>query len=379
MKKIYILGPAYPYRGGIAVFSEQLARTYLAEGHQLQLHTFKVQYPNFLFPGRTQFDTDGIAPNLPISRSINSINPINWWRVGNTIKKQRPDVLVWQYWLPFMAPCFGTINCLVRKNQHTKVIAVIHNAIPHEKRPFDQSFTRYFLQSCDGFVALSRSVLDDIGQFTDNTNKQFIPLPVSDNFGEKVAKALARKQLNIDPSDKLLLFFGLVRHYKGLDILLEALADPRVKEQGIKLLVAGEFYEDESKYQELIDNLGIRERLVLHPKFIPNDLVKHYFCAADMVVQPYRHATQSGISQMAYQFERPMLVTAVGGLPEIVPHNKVGYVLPPMQPQAIADAIINFYENEREATFAHAVAIEKQKFSWQAMGEGILQLAANAG
>jgi D-inositol-3-phosphate glycosyltransferase len=372
--RITLIGPAYPYRGGIASFTERLALAFEQQGASVNICTFTLQYPNFLFPGSTQFSSDAAPAGLDIKRCISSVNPLSWWQVGRQLQQQRPDVLVTQFWLPFMAPALGSIHRLAHRNKHTRIVGITHNVLPHEKRVFDNQLTNYFVQSCDGFVAMSRSVLNDLAQFTSNTNKMFIPHPIYDNFGEKVAKTLARKQLGINENEKVILFFGLIRQYKGLDWLLEAMNNPQVRSLNIKLLVAGEYYESAELYEQLIAKYSLQDNVLLHTRFIPNDEVKYYFSAADMVVQPYRRATQSGISQMAYHFERPMLVTNVGGLPEIVPHNHVGYVTEP-NPTAIAAAIVSFYAQNREQEFAQNVAAQKHLFSWQAMTEGILQLA----
>lgn len=371
--RITLIGPAYPYRGGIASFTERLALAFEQQGATVNICTFTLQYPPFLFPGATQFSSDAPPVGLSIERCINAVNPVSWYRVGQRLKQQRPDLIVTQFWLPFMGAAFGTIHRLAKGNKHTQVVGITHNVVPHEKRPLDQQLTNYFVQSCDGFVAMSRSVLNDLGQFTSNTNKMFIPHPVYDNFGEKVDKDIARGYLHIDENEKLILFFGLIRQYKGLDWLIEAMNDPQLRQLNVKLLIAGEYYEPTEPYEQLIAKYSLQDRVLLHTRFIPNDEVKYYFSAADMVVQPYRRATQSGISQMAYHFERPMLVTNVGGLPEIVPHNQVGYVVEP-NPSAIAQAIANFYTQNREQEFSQQVAAQKHLFSWQAMAQGILGL-----
>lgn len=374
--KVILLGPAYPFRGGIANYTERLAKTFQEEGHSVRIHTFSLQYPNFLFPGKTQFSEDPAPADLAITRSFSSVNPLSWLSSAKKIKAEEADLILVQYWLPFMGPCLGTIARNAKKGTATKVISIAHNIIPHEKRPGDFSLTKYFAGSCDGFLAMSRAVLKDIEQFTDNPHKIFYPHPIYDNYGEKMAKSDARKQLGIAEEEAIVLFFGLVRKYKGLDILLEAMADVRLRKRKVKLLIAGEYYDDPSTYNELIDRLGLSDSIIQKAEFIPNEEVKYYFCAADIVAQPYRHATQSGISQIAYNFERPMLVTNVGGLAEIVPDGKVGYVVD-KSPKAIADALVDFYENDKESEFANNLVIEKQRFSWEAMVEAILTLHSN--
>lgn len=373
-KNILILGPAYPYRGGIASFSERLAQTYITQGHRVHIYTFTLQYPNWLFPGSTQFSQDA-APNLPITRLFNAINPVNWWLAGKKLQKLQPDVVVWQYWLPYLAPCMGTVNRLIAKNKHTRIVGLVHNLNPHEKRPADALLSGYFIRSCHGFVTLSQSVQQELQAVSGNKPVLFIPHPVYDNFGEKVTKEVARRYLGLPDGKKIVLFFGIVRPYKGLDVLLRAMADTRLLAEDVHLLVAGEFYHNQDYYTQLIEQLNLQNRVTLTPVFIPNDAVKYYFCAADIVAQPYRTATQSGISQMAYQFERPMLVSKVGGLAEIVPDGKVGYVVKPENPAEIANALLDFYQNHRETAFAAETALQKNRFTWQAMADGILLAA----
>ena len=270
-----------------------------------------------------------------------------------------------------MAPCLGTIARYLNKN--IKILAITDNVIPHEKRIGDTLLTRYFIKSCDAFLSLSASVLDDLLKFTDTKFKKFIPHPIYDIFGKKIDKQSAIKNLGLNPSDKHLLFFGFIRKYKGLDLLLKAIADERLKKMGVKLIIAGEFYDDKKEYLELISDLSIAENIIMKSNFIPSDEVKNYFCAADMITQSYRTATQSGVTQIAYSFDRPMLVTDVGGLSEIVPHNKVGYVTS-QNPKKIADAIVDFYQQHKEEAFVLNIQQEKKRFSWASFINGIDEL-----
>lgn len=304
---------------------------------------------------------------------LNSINPFSWAKVVRYVKAQKPDYVIIRYWLPFMAPCLGYIAKRLKRNSGIRIIAITDNVIPHEKRIGDSALTRYFVKRCDGFVAMSKSVLDDLERFTTNKHKKFIPHPVYDIFGEKVSREEAVSHLNLNREERHLLFFGFIRRYKGLDLLLEAMADVRVKELGVKLIVAGEFYEDRAYYDRIIEKHKLQDSLIMRTEFIPADEVKHYFCASDIVVQTYRSATQSGITQVAYHFDRPMLVTDVGGLAEIVPDRKVGYVCE-LSPQSVADAIVDYYKNERENEFVENVKQEKKRFLWSAMTEGIEEL-----
>ena len=332
MKKIVIVGTAHPYRGGLAAFNHRLALAFQEEiaDCEVYIYTFSFQYPDFLFPGKSQYSEDEAPKNLWIKRKVNSINPFNWWKVGKEIAALKPDIVLIKFWLPFMAPCLGSINRQIKRYwPKAKSIAILDNVIPHEKRIGDLQFIQYFVNSCDAFVAMSKSVLTDLERFTDTNKKAFLPHPIYDNFGKSVEKSLARKFLKLKNDEKILLFFGLIRSYKGLDILLEAMTDKRLQEQNIRLLIAGEYYDKREKYEEYISQHNLAKHLIAKPEFIPDNEVKYYFCAADLVVQPYKTATQSGISQIAYHFERPMLVTNVGGLPEIVHHGVVGYVIEP--------------------------------------------------
>lgn len=371
MASVVIIGPAHPLRGGLATFDHRLARAFIDTGHQCSIWSFSLQYPGFLFPGKTQY-TDEPAPGLEIHSAINSINPLNWIRVGNRLKKLRPDLVVVRFWLPFMGPALGTILRRVKKNRHTCIVCIADNVIPHEKRPGDRAFTRYFLKTPDAFITMSAKVMRDLALFQPLKPARLVTHPLYDNFGEPVSGAEARRQLGLDPQWKIVLFFGFIRSYKGLDLLLDAMADPRIREAGIRLMVAGEFYEDEKKYQEQIDRLGIRDRLILRTDFIPDSEVRYYLCAADAVIQPYRNATQSGVTPLAYHFEKPMVVTKVGGLPDLVPHEKSGLVVNPL-PGAIAAGILRFYELGENYFIGH-LREEKKKYSWDRMVETILKL-----
>jgi glycosyltransferase involved in cell wall biosynthesis len=372
-KNVVIIGPAHPLRGGLSTFNERLARQFQAEGHQACIYSFSLQYPGFLFPGTTQF-TDQPAPvGLDIHTKINSVNPLNWLLVGNEIKKLNPDLVIVRFWIPLMGPCLGTILRIIKKNGHSKIICIADNVIPHEKRFGDKPFTRYFVKPVDAFITMSEKVLNDLRLFT--TKKALLTRhPLYDSFGEKISKAMAREKLGIKNDELTILFFGFIRKYKGLDILLDAM---KILEgsahKNIKLLIAGEFYEDKKAYDEQIERLGIKNNLILHTDFIPDNEVKNYLCAADLVVQPYRNATQSGVTPLAYHFEVPMIVTNVGGLPSMVPDNKVGLVAEPTA-ASLAEKIVEYF-NKGENYFLPHLLEEKKKFSWTKMLESIFEVA----
>ena len=371
--KVTLLSTAYPYRGGIAVFTERLARAFLKEKDDVNISTFSLQYPNFLFPGKSQYSSSKRPEDLDITSEVNSINPFNWLRIGMKIKKQRPDILILKYWIPFLAPCLGTISRVIKSNNHTKVIVIIDNLIPHEKRFADNFLNNYFINSVDGFIAMSKSVFNDLDKFDSKSKKILGFHPLYDNFGKAISKESAIAQLNLDKDFKYMLFFGIIRKYKGLDILLEAFSDNRFKNYNLKLIIAGEFYEDEKPYHDLIKKYNLSDSVILATKFIPDNEVVNYFCAADIIVQPYKSATQSGVTQIAYHFEKPMLVTDVGGLKEIVAHNHAGYVCRP-DANDVADSLIDFFSKDKESIFIKGVKEEKSKYSWDKMIDNIKSL-----
>ena len=372
--KVIILGTAYPYRGGLSAFNERLARQYMAEGHEVEIVTFTLQYPNFLFPGKTQYSDEPAPADLRIRRMLNAVNPFTWFKTGRYIRRQRPDLVVTKFWLPFMAPALGTAN-RVAKRKGTRRIAILDNLVPHEKRPGDGMFARYFVKSIDGMVAMSRSVLADADLFDPKRRKArtFCPHPLYDHYGETLTRQEALGQLGLREGQRYVLFFGFIRDYKGLDLLLQAMADERMEPLGVKLIVAGEFYGDPKPYHDLIARLDLSSRVAMHTDFIPDHEVNRYFCAADLVAQPYKTATQSGVTQIAFHFERPMLVTNVGGLPEIVPDGKVGFVVEP-QAQQIADAIVRYFSEDWQQRLTEGVRQEKQKYLWTNMTQAINNL-----
>ena len=372
-KNIVILGSAHPLRGGLASYNERLAQQFQAEGHGVAIYTFSLQYPNMLFPGKTQYSDTPAPQDISINVCVNSINPFNWLSVGRKIKKQQPDLLIIKYWTPFMSPCFGTIARMARSNGKTKVICIVDNLIPHEKHFYDSMLTAYFAKTVDGFVAMSQAVLLDIQSLKSNKPARLTPHPLYDNFGEAITREEALQKMGLDANFRYLLYFGFIRNYKGLDNLLEAFADARLREFPVKLIVAGEFYEDEKPYLDSIEKHNLGNFLEMRTHFIPNDAVVDYFCAADMVVQPYKSATQSGVTQIAYHFSKPMLVTNVGGLSEIVPNGVCGYVVEPNY-QAIADALVDFFQNNKIHAFDAGIEQQRKQYQWDRMTHTIYEL-----
>lgn len=371
--KIIIIGSAYPLRGGIATFNERFAAFMQEQGHEVIIYSYSLQYPGFLFPGKTQYSSEPAPENICIKPAINSANPFNWLKAGKQLKKENADLILVRYWMPYFGPSLGTILRIAAKNKKTKIVCIADNIIPHEKRPGDTAFTKYFVKPIQGFLTMSQSVLKDLDLVAPQKPKLYTPHPLYDNFGDSFPKAEARKKLGIPTDEKVILFFGFIRKYKGLDLLLEAMNDVRIKEKGIKLIVAGEFYEKREAYDEQIKSLGLAEQLYLFTDFIPNAEVGLYFSAADVVVQPYRNATQSGITQICFHFDKPMIVTNVGGLAESIPDGKIGYVAD-VDPVSIADNILRFYEEGKEAELIDNIKTEKKKYSWDYFLDGVMQL-----
>lgn len=374
IKKVLIVGPAYPFRGGLATYDERLCREFIALGYSCEILSFKLQYPTFLFPGKTQYSESPKPTDIIIHSKINSISPLNWIRTGLSFKKKKYDIVIFRYWMSFMAPSFGTIARILASNPKTRVISITDNIIPHEKRFFDKPFTSYFLGACSGFISMSKEVLGQLAQWQPAKPRQFVAHPMYDMFGPKRSKSEAKQALHLDPDYDYILFFGFIRKYKGLQLLLESFADQRLRNKKLKLIIAGEFYEDRKPYDALIEELQLEEHLIMRTDFIPNEEVGLYFSACDMVVQTYISATQSGVTQIAYFYEKPMLVTDVGGLAEHIPDRVAGYVCS-TDKKVIADSIIDFYEHNREAAFEEGVRLEKHKFTWDFLVKQIVDLA----
>lgn len=362
--KIIIVGTAYPLRGGIAHFNALLAH-HLSKKHQVEIINFKRQYPALLFPGKSQIEkANTLIPDVPNSQLIDSINPINWIKVAKVIGKKQPDLLIFKYWLPFFGPCFGTISKYVKKYSRAKIFTICDNIFPHEKRIGDKAFTNYFFKYSDYFLVQSKSVEKDLLKLFPEARYVYAPHPIYENFGEKFDKSIARKKLGLN-YDKIILFFGYVRKYKGLHILLEAIKLISQNSTPPHLLVAGEFYEDESSYKNFVKENKLEEFVTFIPDYIPNDEVSTYFSASDIVVLPYISATQSGIVQIAYNFEVPAIVTDVGGLSEVVIHDQTGYVVKPKDPKSLANAIEKFYAENKQSFFIENIKNEKSKYSWE--------------
>ena len=364
---IAIVGPAHPYRGGLASIMETMAREYQRRGYRVDILTFTLQYPALLFPGKSQTVDTPPPTDLSIERKVSTINPMTWWQVGRKLCKLRPDIVLMKYWTPFMAPCFGSIARLARKNGHTRVICQIDNVEPHEHHITDKMFNRYYLRSVDGFIYMSEQVHGELTTYT-HAPALFSPHPMFEHFGERKERTEACNALGLYPDTRYALFFGLIRDYKGLDTLIEAWAKFRRSEH--KLLIAGEFYASRDKYIDLIERLGLQDDIILHDHFIPDSEVANYFSVSDCVVLPYKTATQSGVTQIAYNFRTPIIVTDVGGLKEIVPNGVVGYVVD-SSVEGVVDGLNRIYEQGRLEEFTHNMEHERKRFSWAAMCDKI--------
>jgi glycosyltransferase involved in cell wall biosynthesis len=371
-KKVIIIGPAYPLRGGLATFNHRLCKAFLDAGFNASLLSFSLQYPAFMFPGTSQYSSDPAPDGIEIKTIMNSINPFNWIKTGFYLKKQKPDVIIVRYWLPIMGPCLGTILRFL--NKKVKVICIADNIIPHEKRFGDDWFTHYFAKPIHAFVTMSNKVTSDLVQFN-KKNKPVLQLahPLYDNFGALVPKERAKEKIGLHANDKVLLFFGFIRKYKGLDMLIEAMQSQNIKNENIKLIIAGEFYEDEGPYKELIDKTENTKNILLFNTFIPDSEVGNYLNAADVVVQPYRNATQSGVTPLAFYFEKPMIVTNVGGLPQMAPNGKSGIVCEP-NINSIESAILQFFIEDTNKYLPY-LQQQKKEMSWDNFVKAIIEIS----
>ena len=370
MSKIVIVGPAHPLRGGIADFNEAFAKSLIDAGHQVTIVSFKLQYPSILFPGKTQYRVNREKHfSFEIKHLINSINPISWIKTYKYILNLNPDKVFIRFWMPFFGPCLGYIAKRL-KRQGVEVCAIVDNAIPHEKRFGDVKLVRYFINQCSMLFTLSNKVADEINSINPSAKVKTLFHPVYNTFGEKPKKEDALNLLNIQDG-KYILFFGLIRKYKGLDLAIEAMSHPKIREMKIKLIIAGEFYEDKTKYEQLINELKL-ENILIFDHFIPKKDVPSYFEVADLIILPYITATQSGITQLAIYYQKPMIVNEVGGLPEVVNHNEDGLVSAPNSSN-ISKHIIEFFSNEElRKKINNGVKLKANEYSWEKFNKEIL-------
>jgi glycosyltransferase involved in cell wall biosynthesis len=349
---------------------------FAARGAEVDILTFSVQYPTWLFPGKSQFRGGAAPEDLRIERAVNTVDPFNWLRVGRRIRREAPDAVVLKYWTPFMAPCFGTIARVAKRGGgDTKFLVQLDNIVPHERRWFDRLLTRYFVSSMDGFIYMSEQVGRELAQFDTTKPRLYSPHPIFDHFGSPLPREEAAARLGLDPASGYALFFGLVRPYKGVDMLLDAWAAMKRdgKTTNRKLIVAGEFYDDVEKYRTQIGELGLENDVIIHDRFIHDDQIPLYFSLADLLVLPYRTATQSGVTQIAFHFEVPMIVTRVGGLPETVRDGVTGLVCEPTS-ESIASTLEKFYTSDTADRLRKNFPAEKKRFGWDAAADSIERL-----
>jgi len=369
--KIILVGTSFPMRGGIAHYVALLYRKLVEMGHEVQIISFKRQYPDLLFPGKTQQDNSQQAIELPSHPLIDSINPVSWIRTWLHIRKLKPDLVVYKYWMPFFAPCYGTIVLLTRLFTRTKSLYIGDNIVPHEQIPVvDWLLTKWALWKVDHFIVQSQTVENDLLRFKPRARFRQVPHPVYEIFTADYTQQTARTRLNLADDEKVLLFFGYVRAYKGLHHLIAALPEV-LSEMPVRLLIAGEFYEDEEKYIQQIKELGLEQAILLKTDYIPNEEVGLYFTAADVTVLPYLSATQSGIIQIAYNFDKPVITTDVGGLPEVIEPGKTGFIVPAADNHALAQAIIRFFRAREGTDFPGYIKTYKKRFSWENLAEAI--------
>ncbi len=370
--KIVFLSTFYPFRGGIAQFNALLYRE-MEKKNEVEAITFKRQYPTLLFPGKTQMvSQNDIADPIPSKRWLDSINPLTYLTTAFKVKKLNPDLILTKYWMSFFAPSLGFV--LGMQSKKTKRIAILDNVIPHEKRFFDHAFNRYFLKRNDGFIAMSEKVQKDLFHYLPNAKCLLIPHPIYNQFGEKLSRNEALSKLGIEnhSDKKILLFFGIIRDYKGLDILLKSLSH---LDESYFLVVAGEVYGSFEKYESIISELGLKDRIALFNNYIDDSDVKNYFSAADVCILPYKSATQSGITNISYHFELPIIATNVGGLAETIIHEKTGLIVDEVSEKALANSIISYFQNNYSSAMANEIKIINQENSWHNFAQRLLDFS----
>ena len=381
-KKIIIVGTAYPMRGAMAQLNSILFK-HLTDFYNVKIYSFKRQYPEFLFPGKTQYESGEPAIKIPKDKnviSIDSINPFNWIISALKMRAEKPDLLIFRYWIPFFAPSFFVVSFIVKMFSKTKVLFICDNVIPHEKRPGDKLLTKLVFSVVDYFIVQSKTVEKDLKIF----NKKNKPYTLSSHplynvFGEKLdkieAKEFLQKEYNLSFNDsRIILFFGYIRKYKGLMFLLDAMPDI-IRKQNIKLIVAGEYYENETPYRDKIKEFNLDNNVIIISSFIPENHVRYFFSACDCLVLPYVNATQSGIVPLAYFYDKPVIVTDVGGLSEVVIDSKTGFVVKPSNSNEIYEAVNMFYSENLEEKFSDNVKEEKKKYLWESFVNDIIRLS----
>jgi len=373
IQNIIILGPAHPFRGGIASFNERLATELKSVGKDVKILTYTTQYPSLIFPGKDQFTNDPAPSDLSIERTFSTINPLSWRKTIQKIRKANVDLVLSRFWLPYTSLSTNYIHRKLRTSNQRQ-LSIVDNLIPHQHMPGDQYLIKQFLTSVDNYICLSTGVQKDLLSLKKQANSNCILHPVYDHYGDILQKEEAASVLKLNPDFNYLLFFGFIKPYKGLDLLLDSLDKDTLKKYKLKLLIAGDVYGSAKPYLDIIERKQLSEFVIFHQDYIPNDKVPAYFSIADLVVQPYRTATQSGISQIALFYEKPVVVTDVGSLADFVDHQKTGYVVP-VDKKEIAASIEQHFANDNHQVMEEAIKKQKQQFSWKSFTEDLLQFA----
>jgi glycosyltransferase involved in cell wall biosynthesis len=363
-RKLAVVGLSYPFRGGISHFATLQVRA-LRRRYDVTFLTLSRQYPGFLFPGQTQFDYSAKTLVEPNEQVIDTLNPLTWIAAARRLNREQPELIIFQWWHPFFAPCFGTIARLLRASLRRRVCFLCHNVMPHESNPLQTALTRYAFPGTGYYIVHSEQDRDQLAALRPRATIRKGCHPTYSEFATEGVgdKREARRALGLAEDRRTMLFFGLVRNYKGLRYLIEAMPRVRRAFDG-HLLVVGEFYDDKESYLALIEKHGLREAITVVDRYVPNEEVNRYFSAADVAVLPYTSATQSGIVQIAYGLNTPVIVTRVGGLPEVVDDGRTGFVVTPADADALAEAIIRYYEGGFEARFREEIAGQANRFDW---------------
>jgi len=369
--KIAMLSTFYPFRGGIAQFNASLYEE-LQKEHEVKAFTFKRQYPDILFPGETQYVTEtDKAIMVPSIEVLDTINPFSYYKTARLINEFEPDLLVMKYWMSFFGPSLGTVAKKMRPK--TKVITILDNVLPHERKIIDKPFTNYFLKHNDGFIAMSESVKKDLLSVSKTPPKVMLAEhPDYDHFGAIISKTQAQKILGLDPSKKTLLFFGFIREYKGLDLLIKAFD---LLDDSYQLVIAGECYGSFDGYQKLIDQSTRKNDIIVYTKYINDTEVYAYFCGADVCILPYKSATQSGITSISHHFNRPIIATNVGGLQETIHHEQNGLIVDEISENAIANTIRYYFDNHLQTAFESNLEKSKEDKSWANFAKKLVEFS----
>jgi len=379
--KFFLVGPFYPFRGGIAQYVGVLGKKLQEGGHEVKVLGFRKQFPQFLFPGQTQMEASREYIPLEAETVFIPWNPWSWYRTFRRAQAGQPDALVFKYWMPFFAPGYAGVCALVKWFSRIRTVFILDNVIPHERRPGDRFFTRLAFRFVDGFVVQSETVRQDLMRWFPEARRRtvvYVPHPIYDQYSdERLPPEEARRRLGLKPEGNLILFFGLVRRYKGLDTLIEAM--PAILAglgPDVHLLVAGEFYEPEEEYRRLVEKMGVADRVTLVNRYIPNEEVSLYFRAADVLALPYRSATQSGVIQVANHFELPVISTAVGGLPEVIKDGETGYLVEPENPARLADAVVKYFLHGNGEALRQGLRRTRERYSWDDMVKALENLGS---